>query len=52
MKPPIKIDDKVTAGAQPNDDDLAQLAKQGVATIINLRRANRQRRRISPRGYR
>jgi uncharacterized protein (TIGR01244 family) len=48
MKPPIKIDDKVTAGAQPNDDDLAQLAKQGVTTIINLRRAGESNQPITP----
>ena len=38
MKPPIKIDNNVTAGAQPDEDDLAALAGQGVTTIINLRR--------------
>jgi uncharacterized protein (TIGR01244 family) len=48
MKPPIKIDDKVTAGAQPGDDDLAALAKQGITTIINLRRAGESNQPITP----
>lgn len=48
MKPPIKIDDKVTAGAQPDEDDLATLARQGVTTIINLRRAGESNQPITP----
>jgi len=48
MKPPIRIDDKVTAGAQPDDDDLVVLAKQGVTTIINLRRPGESNQPITP----
>ncbi|MDP2375781.1 beta-lactamase hydrolase domain-containing protein [Reyranella sp.] len=48
MKPPIKIDDKVMAGAQPGEDDLAVLAKQGIITIINLRRAGESNQPITP----
>jgi uncharacterized protein (TIGR01244 family) len=48
MKPPIKIDDKVTAGAQPGEDDLAALAKQGVTTVINLRQAGESNQPIAP----
>ncbi|MDP1750631.1 MAG: hypothetical protein Q8L22_14320 [Reyranella sp.] len=48
MKPPIKIDDKVMAGAQPGEDDLAVLAKQGITTIINLRRTGESNQPIAP----
>lgn len=48
MKPPIKIDNKVTAGAQPDENDLAALARQGVTTIINLRRAGESNQPITP----
>ena len=48
MKPPIKIDDKVMAGAQPAEDDLAALARQGITTIINLRQAGESNQLIAP----
>lgn len=48
MNPPIRIDEKVTIGAQPSEADLAELKRQGVATIINLRRAGENNQPLSP----
>ena len=48
MKQPIKIDGKVIAGAQPDEDDLAALARRGITTIINLRRAGESNQPIAP----
>lgn len=48
MKPPIRIDDKVLAGEQPTDDDLAALARQGVTTIVNLRRPGESNQPLAP----
>ena len=38
MKPPIRIDNRVIAGGQPDEADFAALHAQGYRSIINLRR--------------
>lgn len=48
MNPPVRIDEKVTIGAQPSEADLAELKRQGVATIVNLRRAGENNQPLSP----
>jgi uncharacterized protein (TIGR01244 family) len=48
MKPPIKIDDVVRTGGQPSEEHLAQLAADGIRTIINLRRAGEQNQPLDP----
>jgi uncharacterized protein (TIGR01244 family) len=48
MKPPIKIDDRVSTGGQPGEEHLAQLAASGVRTIINLRRPGEQNQPLDP----
>src|SRR3989304_5097128 len=48
MKPPVKIDGRISAGGQPTEDDLAALKAQGVKTIINLRRPGEQNQPLDP----
>lgn len=48
MKPPVKIDSRISAGGQPTEEDLAQLKAQGVTTIINLRRPGEQNQPLDP----
>lgn len=39
MTPPIRFDDGRYSGGQPSREELAQLARAGVRTVINLRAA-------------
>lgn len=48
MKPPVKIDSRISAGGQPSEDDLAALKASGVRTIINLRRPGEQNQPLDP----
>lgn len=48
MNSHVRIDEKVTIGAQPSESDLAKLKHQGVATIINLRRPGESNQPLSP----
>ena len=48
MKLPLQIDDKVAIGAQPSEADLAKMKQQGIATVINLRRAGENNQPLSP----
>lgn len=48
MKPPVKIDDRVSTGGQPGAEHIADLAASGVRTIINLRRHGEQNQPLDP----
>lgn len=48
MKPPVKIDSRISAGGQPTEADLADLMAQGVRTVINLRRPGEQNQPLDP----
>ena len=48
MKEPIKVNAKVSAGGQPNEEDLAALKASGVRKIVNLRRAGEQNQPLDP----
>lgn len=48
MTSPVRIDDKVTIGAQPSETDLVELKRRGVATIVNLRRPGENNQPLSP----
>lgn len=48
MKPPVKIDGRVSTAGQPGEEHLAQLAAQGYRTIINLRRPGEQNQPLDP----
>ena len=48
MKPPVKIDGRVSAGGQPADTDLAQMYAEGIRTVINLRRPGEQNQPLDP----
>lgn len=44
----MKFDERITIGAQPTAEDLRQLARQGVKTVVNLRQAGEQNQPLSP----
>ncbi len=44
----FEIDNWLSAGGQPSEDDLAALKAKGVATIINLRRPGEQNQPLDP----
>lgn len=48
MNKPVPIDDKLAIGAQPSEDDLAELKRQGFRTIVNLRRAGEANQPLPP----
>jgi uncharacterized protein (TIGR01244 family) len=48
MKPPVKIDDRVSAGGQPTEADFAQMYAEGIRTVINLRRPGEQNQPLDP----
>jgi uncharacterized protein (TIGR01244 family) len=48
MKPPVKIDDRVSTSGQPNEAELAQLFADGIRTIVNLRRPGEQNQPLDP----
>ena len=48
MKPPVRIDSRISTGGQPTEADLAQLHADGVRTIINLRRPGEQNQPLDP----
>lgn len=48
MNPPLRIDDKVSIGGQPSEADLAELKRQGIATVVNLRRPGESNQPLSP----
>jgi uncharacterized protein (TIGR01244 family) len=48
MKPPVKIDGRLSTGGQPDEADLAQLYADGVRTVINLRRPGEQNQPLDP----
>lgn len=48
MKPPVKIDGRISAGGQPTEADIAELHAAGVRTIINLRRPGEQNQPLDP----
>ncbi|MBS0240773.1 MAG: hypothetical protein JSS20_01265 [Proteobacteria bacterium] len=48
MKPPVKIDDRVSTGGHPSETDLAKLRAEGVHTVINLRRPGEPNQPLDP----
>lgn len=48
MKPPVKIDGRVSTGGQPTEADLAQMFAEGIRTVINLRRPGEQNQPLDP----
>ena len=48
MKPPVKIDGRVSTGGQPSEAHLAQLHADGIRTVINLRRPGEQNQPLDP----
>jgi uncharacterized protein (TIGR01244 family) len=48
MNPLTRIDEKVSIGGQPSEADLAELKRQGVVTLVNLRRPGENNQPLSP----
>ncbi len=48
MKPPIKIDSRISTGGQPAEEHFAQFHAEGIRTIINLRRPGEQNQPLDP----
>lgn len=48
MKPPIKIDARVSTGGQPDEADFAKLHADGIRTVINLRRPGEANQPLDP----
>ena len=48
MKEPTKISATISAGGQPNEEDIAALKAAGVRKIINLRRPGEQNQPLDP----
>lgn len=48
MKPPIKIDARVSTAGHPDENTLAQLHAEGVRRVINLRRPGEQNQPLAP----
>lgn len=48
MKPPIKIDGRVSTGGQPSEVHFSQLHADGIRTVINLRRPGEQNQPLDP----
>lgn len=48
MKNRIHLDDRISSGGQPSEDDIASLKASGVTTIINLRRPGEQNQPLDP----
>ena len=48
MKPPVKIDGRVSTSGQPSEEHFAQMHADGVRTIINLRRPGEQNQPLDP----
>jgi uncharacterized protein (TIGR01244 family) len=44
----IKIDDRITVGGQPGEEQLGDLARQGFKSVINLRTAGEPEQPLSP----
>lgn len=44
----MKINDQVTVGAQPSEDQLQQLAKQGFKSVVNFRTEGEEDQPLSP----
>jgi uncharacterized protein (TIGR01244 family) len=44
----MKINDDVTVGSQPTEDQLAELARAGFRTVVNLRTVGEQDQPLSP----
>ncbi len=48
MKPPVKIDGRVSTGGQPSEADFAAMYADGIRTVINLRRPGEQNQPLDP----
>jgi len=48
MKNTMKINDHVTVGPQPSEDDLKQLSQQGFKTVVNFRTDGEEEQPLSP----
>jgi len=48
MEQVMKISDQVTVGAQPSEDQLQQLGKQGFKSVVNFRTEGEEDQPISP----
>ena len=44
----MKINDQVTVGPQPSEDDLQQLSQQGFKTVVNFRAEGEDKQPLSP----
>lgn len=48
MKNQLKINDQITVGGQPAEEELQQLKQQGFGSVINLRLSNEEDQPLSP----
>jgi uncharacterized protein (TIGR01244 family) len=48
MSQHMQINERITVGGQPSEDELKQLAADGFKTIVNLRTKNEEGLRLSP----
>jgi len=48
MKDPIKVSDRLSAGGQPTEQDLALLATAGFKSVVNLRLDGEKNQPLSP----
>lgn len=48
MKPPVKIDARVSTAGHPEEADLKQMHAEGVRRVINLRRPGEQNQPLEP----
>lgn len=48
MEKAMKINDQVTVGAQPSEDQLQQLGKQGFKSVVNFRTDGEEEQPLSP----
>lgn len=48
MEKAMKINDQVTVGAQPSEDQLQQLGKQGFKSVVNFRTEGEEDQPLSP----
>ncbi len=48
MADKIKINDQVTVGPQPSEEDIKQLSQQGFKTVVNFRTEGEEEQPLSP----
>lgn len=45
---PMKINDQVTVGSQPREDELQRLGQQGFKSVVNFRKQGEENQLLSP----